>query len=224
MKLAIYDFDGTYISVQTLPFLFKLWKQKDVNNDAHKKYWGKIMRRFLLHKLHLFGWSKPHFRANAMELTADLFRTVNRETLNEFLEEFYQAIKTHISPRMKQQLMLDNQAGYHTVLLSGNYDIILKPFLKDGFGDVIGTKIEEGDDLLKSEDVNIIIHQRKQDIIKEQFQEADFSSSKAYADSDYDLPIFEIVGHPIAVNPDKRLRKIALERGFEIIETPTKKV
>jgi len=219
MKLAIYDFDGTYIDTQTLPFLYELWRKLHLNDQAVKKIWGKIMRRYLLHKLHIFGWGKANFRANAMELTADLFHSVERPVLDAFLEDFYQAIKPHVNQKMHEQLREDNLAGYHTVLLSGNFDIILKPFLKEGFAAVIGTDIETHLGLKSSKEVKIIINQEKQDIIRKHYPDADFSASKAYADSDYDLPIFELVGHPVAVNPDKLLRVIANERKFEIIDT-----
>jgi HAD superfamily hydrolase (TIGR01490 family) len=44
----------------------------------------------------------------------------------------------------------------------------------------------------------------------------DLSSSFAYSDSITDLPMLEAVGHPTAVNPDRGLRKIAVERNWPI--------
>lgn len=37
-----------------------------------------------------------------------------------------------------------------------------------------------------------------------------------YSDSTSDLPMFEAVGRPVAVNPDPRLRRIALKRGWPV--------
>ncbi len=219
LKLAIYDFDGTYVGVQTLPLLFRLWKEQRINNKAYRKYWRKIMLRYLFHKWNFSGWDKQSFRANAMEHTADLFRSVEIETLFQFLDRFYEMIQIHISPSMKAQLQKDKEEGYHTVLLSGNYDIILNPFLQEGFDQVIGTKIQGDQGLLSSKEVEIIIHERKSDAIKNHFPQADFLASKAYADSDYDLPILELVGNPVAVNPDDVLFRIAKERNFIIYQT-----
>jgi HAD superfamily hydrolase (TIGR01490 family) len=39
--------------------------------------------------------------------------------------------------------------------------------------------------------------------------------SYAYSDSITDLPMLEVVGHPVAVNPDKELARIAREREWE---------
>lgn len=44
----------------------------------------------------------------------------------------------------------------------------------------------------------------------------DLAHSFAYSDSVTDLPMLEAVGTPVAVNPDRALRKIAQERGWEI--------
>jgi HAD superfamily hydrolase (TIGR01490 family) len=46
----------------------------------------------------------------------------------------------------------------------------------------------------------------------------DLAASYAYTDSITDLPMLEAVGHPHVVNPDKALRKIALERGWSVLE------
>jgi HAD superfamily hydrolase (TIGR01490 family) len=42
----------------------------------------------------------------------------------------------------------------------------------------------------------------------------DLSASWAYSDSATDLPMLEVVGHPVAVNPDRTLLRIAAARGW----------
>jgi len=44
----------------------------------------------------------------------------------------------------------------------------------------------------------------------------DLAASYAYSDSYTDAPMLETVGHPVAVNPDRVLRKLAEERGWEV--------
>ena len=44
----------------------------------------------------------------------------------------------------------------------------------------------------------------------------DLSRSYAYSDSVTDLPMLEAVGHPVAVNPDRDLRREAEKRGWQI--------
>jgi len=45
----------------------------------------------------------------------------------------------------------------------------------------------------------------------------DLASSTAYSDSHTDLPFLELVGHPIAVNPDRDLRRAATDRGWPVL-------
>ncbi|MEA3056422.1 MAG: hypothetical protein QOD30_1854 [Actinomycetota bacterium] len=45
----------------------------------------------------------------------------------------------------------------------------------------------------------------------------DLASSYAYSDSVTDLPMLEAVGHPVAVNPDRPLLRVARERDWEVV-------
>jgi HAD superfamily hydrolase (TIGR01490 family) len=45
----------------------------------------------------------------------------------------------------------------------------------------------------------------------------DLQASYAYSDSESDLPMLRLVGHPVAVNPDKELARVAREEGWEIM-------
>ena len=44
----------------------------------------------------------------------------------------------------------------------------------------------------------------------------DLESSYAYSDSVTDIPMLELVGHPVVVNPDAELRTYAEEKGWEV--------
>jgi len=44
----------------------------------------------------------------------------------------------------------------------------------------------------------------------------DLAESYAYSDSATDLPMLEAVGHPVVVNPDRELARIAVDRGWEM--------
>jgi phosphoserine phosphatase len=45
----------------------------------------------------------------------------------------------------------------------------------------------------------------------------DLADSTAYSDSHTDLPFLEVVGNPVAVNPDRALRRVAAERGWPVL-------
>jgi HAD superfamily hydrolase (TIGR01490 family) len=48
--------------------------------------------------------------------------------------------------------------------------------------------------------------------------EYDLASSFAYTDSHTDLPMLELVGNPVAVNPDADLRRVAGERQWPVLD------
>jgi HAD superfamily hydrolase (TIGR01490 family) len=45
----------------------------------------------------------------------------------------------------------------------------------------------------------------------------DLTESYAYSDSESDLPMMRTVGHPVAVNPDRALERVAREEGWRIM-------
>ena len=45
----------------------------------------------------------------------------------------------------------------------------------------------------------------------------DLSESYAYSDSESDLPMLRAVGHPVVVNPDNELARVARDEGWEIM-------
>ena len=46
----------------------------------------------------------------------------------------------------------------------------------------------------------------------------DLSQSYFYSDSHEDLPLLETVGHPVAVNPNRKLARIAAARGWPVMK------
>jgi len=45
----------------------------------------------------------------------------------------------------------------------------------------------------------------------------DLAASYAYSDSESDLPMLGVVGHAVAVNPDRELARVAREQGWQIL-------
>jgi phosphoserine phosphatase len=48
--------------------------------------------------------------------------------------------------------------------------------------------------------------------------DARLSDSYFYTDSLSDLPLLNLVGQPVAVNPDLRLKRLAQRRGWPIVK------
>jgi HAD superfamily hydrolase (TIGR01490 family) len=48
-------------------------------------------------------------------------------------------------------------------------------------------------------------------------EDIDLSESFAYSDSESDLPMLRAVGHPVAVNPDAELMRVARDEGWQVM-------
>jgi HAD superfamily hydrolase (TIGR01490 family) len=48
-------------------------------------------------------------------------------------------------------------------------------------------------------------------------RDIDLAASFAYSDSESDLPLLRVVGHPVAVNPDGALARVARDEGWRIM-------
>lgn len=89
-----------------------------------------------------------------------------------------------------------------------------------GFDGGLGTICEVENGVYTGQSRRALHHQAKADAIRELAESKGFvlADCTAYSDSHTDLPFLEAVGHPVAVNPDRRLRRIAAQRGWPVIE------
>jgi HAD superfamily hydrolase (TIGR01490 family) len=81
-----------------------------------------------------------------------------------------------------------------------------------GFDGALGSLAEVIDGRYTGRPVRALHADAKADALRE--LGVDLAASTAYSDSISDLPLLEAVGNPVAVNPDRELRRVALERGW----------
>jgi HAD superfamily hydrolase (TIGR01490 family) len=89
-----------------------------------------------------------------------------------------------------------------------------------GFDGGIGSQFSEViDGVYTGRPAGLFIYRTGKALAIEQLAERegiDLSGSYAYSDSESDLPMLRAVGHPVAVNPDAALARIAREEGWEV--------
>jgi HAD superfamily hydrolase (TIGR01490 family) len=89
-----------------------------------------------------------------------------------------------------------------------------------GFDGALGTIAEVSDGVYTGRSLRALHGDAKADAVQElaRRESIDLAASTAYSDSAADLPFLEAVGTPVVVNPDRRLRRIAQDRGWEMLE------
>jgi HAD superfamily hydrolase (TIGR01490 family) len=117
---------------------------------------------------------------------------------------------------------LHQDAGRDTYIVSASPVEIVDPFARAiGMTGGIGTVAEVEDGIYTGRLAQPFTYgQGKADAVERIAGERgyDLALSYAYTDSAGDLPMLEVVGHPVAVNPDRALEAIAAARGWPIVE------
>ena len=88
-----------------------------------------------------------------------------------------------------------------------------------GFTGALGTVAEEKDGKFTGRLVGDILHgpgKKHAVAALAALQQLDLSKCTAYSDSINDLPMLEMVGSPVAINPDRALRKHAKAQGWAV--------
>ncbi|ASD20881.1 phosphoserine phosphatase [Cryobacterium sp. LW097] len=84
----------------------------------------------------------------------------------------------------------------------------------------LGTKLATVDGIFTGQLVDGICHGSRKAVVARGLAEdrgIDLALCWAYSDSHNDIPLLELVGNPVAVNPDTTLRRYALARGWPIM-------
>jgi HAD superfamily hydrolase (TIGR01490 family) len=107
--------------------------------------------------------------------------------------------------------------GEPVYIVSATLQEIVQAIADDlGFDGALGTVCEVVDGKYTGKALRALHAENKARCIRDLDHDLDVST--AYSDSHTDLPFLEAVGHPVAVNPDRALRRIAGERGWPVLE------
>jgi HAD superfamily hydrolase (TIGR01490 family) len=89
-----------------------------------------------------------------------------------------------------------------------------------GFDGALGTPLEAEDGLYTGRLAGPFAYRDGKSQLMQRLaaeQGFDLADSYAYSDSESDLPMLRVVGHPVAVNPDAALARIAREEGWAVL-------
>jgi HAD superfamily hydrolase (TIGR01490 family) len=111
--------------------------------------------------------------------------------------------------------------GDKVYIVSATLQEIVQHIADDlGFDGAIGSTCEIVDGVYTGRSLRAAHGEGKAEAVRQlaAAEGLDLSSSTAYSDSYSDVPFLEVVGHPVAANPDRRLRRIARERGWPVVD------
>jgi len=162
----------------------------------------------------------------------------DRRLLNQVLFESFQGISAdrlfalgqeycdrvllkNLFPRALEVLDANRHAGLEPVLVTGSPDFIAAPLARHlGVNHVAANRLVMSRGRATGRIAPPVMAAEEKAAWCAEFAAAHDLSLAAcwgYADSYYDLPFLAALGHPIAVNPDRKLRAAALGRNWPIV-------
>jgi HAD superfamily hydrolase (TIGR01490 family) len=141
-------------------------------------------------------------------------RTVVDEAVHELIDPLVYAEAVELFDAHRRE-------GRDVVIVSSSGEEVVAP-IGDllGADRIIATRMAVVDGLYTGEIDFYAFGPHKADAMRElaEHEGWDLADCFAYSDSATDQPMLDVVGHPTAVNPDKALRQVALERGWPVVD------
>jgi len=211
MKFIIFDLDDTLLSGDCERGWITFLTSKGLMNDstAELDRFDLDYRKGILN----FEEYSTFVQKPIMGLT--------REELDNLIEEFIQKNIDDLTDNLTKDLLNEASFADKVLIASGSHDFLVK-----GFADFfkidssIGTPVELKNNIFTGQlSGEPTFSDGKLRAVEKWCNSNDIEvkDSIFYSDSINDLPMFEVCGVPVAVNPDEKLKKIAKERAFKVI-------
>jgi len=213
---AFFDMDRTLIwGASAFPLGIEAWRQGLASNTDVAK-WAIAAIGFLV-----LGDKSS---AASDELRSDFLTGIKGssvEALNQLEAAIRPRLLDRVRPESRKLLAMHTEAGRDTWIVSASPHRIVEPLAESlGMTGAIGTAGEVVDGVYTGLlDGPFVYGAGKVEAIEKLVSERgyDLKLCYAYSDSVSDLPMMELVGHPVAVNPDSQLDSIAHERGWPVV-------
>jgi HAD superfamily hydrolase (TIGR01490 family) len=210
--IAFFDLDRTIISVNSGSLLVRKAFKKDLMST------GDLLNAIFQSYLYKFKLRDTNQIISKM---GTWLKGLRIETIDELSEEVVNSyLLKAIRPEIIKEIRFHQEQNGRIVMLSSEISAICGLVGRHlGFEDIICTEMETRDGILTGNPVgNFCFGEEKRVRLTDFCEAGNYNLREAfyYADSVSDLPALEAVGHPVCITPDKKLGRIALEKGWKI--------
>ena len=207
MAASYFDVDGTLVSTNLVhPTVFYL-----LNQGTPVQTLGRLGRA--LWKAPAMVAAELYDRRTFNELLFSSYGGMSEDRLLMLADEaFEKVIKAALYPGARELVLRARDQG-EVVLISGALDFIVQRLCDHlGATGIIANRLELKDGVATGKLLKpVVAGPEKARLIRDHARAGghDLDDCFAFSDSYYDLPMLSVVGHPAAVNPDKRLALLA---------------
>ena len=216
MAASYFDVDGTLITTNLVhPTVFYMLNQPTPLHSLAK------LGRALV-KAPWMALAETRDRRLFNELLFSSFAGVSEDRLISLAEEaFDKVMKPNLYPGAKDLVQTSLDKGHDVVIVSGALDFLMQ-LLADHLGatGIIANHLEIKDLFATGKLLRpVVAGPEKARLVREHAREKghDLDECFAYSDSYSDVPMLSVVGHPAAVNPDRKLSLLANAYHWPII-------
>jgi len=212
-NLAIFDLDRTLVPRSSLIALGQAMAQRGL--VRRRALALAVLRDVRFARRGASDGDIREARDRALATVAGMERTRLIPVANEVAEGLVSGL------RPGARLLLDRHLApgdFCVVLSASPHELVEAISMRLGAHRGIGTRAEVVDGRFTGKlDGPLCYGAGKLDRLTAELGAVDLGGAWAYADSVSDLPLLEACGHPVAVNPDRRLRAIAQHRGWPVV-------
>ncbi|RZS79063.1 phosphoserine phosphatase [Motilibacter rhizosphaerae] len=215
---AFFDVDGTLLRGASL---YHLARGLYARGFFDARALVRFGRRQVVFRLR--GVEDPAALQEARETALEFIRGRPVEELQRVSEEVVRAaLATQLWPGTRALARMHVEEGQRVWLVTATPVEVAGTIARElGLTGALGTVAETRDGVYTGRLVGRVLHgPAKAEAVRAlaEREGLDLARCAAYSDSANDLPMLELVGHPCAVNPDRRLRGVARERGWRVRE------
>ena len=208
--------DGTLVRTNLLqPTVFYLANQQTPVQSA-----GRLLRAAL--RAPQMALAEMRDRRTFNELLYSTYEGISRDRLLLLSEEcFDKVVRPALFSNARALVKRCRDEGQDVVLVSGALDFVLEHLVKYlGASALIANRLEFKANYATGRLLRpVVAGPEKARLIREHAKDNDYDLAEcfAYSDSYSDVPMLSVVGHPAAVNPDVKLRRLAQAYGWPVI-------
>lgn len=214
---AFYDLEGTLIRTNLVHALFFYAKRQRGIVESLTKTAVTVAG------IPMFAAINFYDRRTFNDMFFRMYAGQSEDRLRFFAEGLFEDVLLPAMHPGTMDLLRDSRArGLRQVIITGALDLSVAPLMQYmGIDDWVANRLEFVDGVATGRVLPPVIATASKAQWMREFstrEGIDLNESFAYSDSMSDLPMLSVVGHPIACNPDFRLKQTAVHHGWPVVD------
>ncbi len=217
IKLAVFDIDGTVFRSSLLIELINGLVEYNVFPGIAKKELEKEYMAWLDRK-----GSYEDYLAKVIRIHLKYIKGCRKASVEEVAKEIVRRMKNRVYRYTRDLLKSLKDEGFRLVTISGSPAYIVSKFSRTlGFDAYFGSEYKITNGTFEDKVVNPEVFAEKDKVLLRYAAQrqlaVDWRRSIAVGDTESDIAMLKLVGHPLAFNPNMHLAAYAKKHNWEIV-------